>query len=98
MCVVGAKSVAHLMKFHLLQWDVVKVKLLMNSNMLNQHQKTDPKLLPTQLPTPYGEKFHNFILRVLSHFSCLATWSNWSFPEGEGIAFLGDSYKLGTGP
>ena len=48
MCGVGAKSVAHLMKFHLLQWEVVKVKVLMNSNMtltvLNLHQKTDPKV------------------------------------------------------
>ena len=48
MCGVGAKSVAHLMKFHLLQWEVVKVKFLMNSNMtltvLNVHQKTDPKV------------------------------------------------------
>ena len=48
MCGVGAKSVAHLMKFHLLQWEVVKVKLLMNSNMtltvLNLHQKTDSKV------------------------------------------------------
>ena len=39
---------AHLMKFHLLQWEVVKVKFLMNSNMtltvLNLHQKTDPKV------------------------------------------------------
>ena len=47
MCGVGAKSVAHLMKFHLLQWHVVKVKFLMNSNMtltvLNLHQKTDPR-------------------------------------------------------
>ena len=25
-CGVGAKSVAHLMKYHLLQWEVVKVK------------------------------------------------------------------------
>ena len=36
----------HLMKFHLLQWEVVK--FLMNSNMiltvLNVHQKTDPKM------------------------------------------------------
>ena len=31
MCGVGAKSVAHLMKFHLLQWEVVEVKFLMNS-------------------------------------------------------------------
>ena len=48
MCGVGVKSVAHLMKFHLLQWEVVKVKFLMNSNMtltvLNLHQKTDPKV------------------------------------------------------
>ena len=48
MCGVGAKSVAHFMKFHLLQWEVVKVKFLMNSNMtltvLNLHQKTDPKV------------------------------------------------------
>ena len=48
MCGVGAKSVAHLLKFHLLQWEVVKVKFLMNSNMnltvLNLHQKTDPKV------------------------------------------------------
>ena len=45
---VGAKSVAHLMKFHLLQWEVVKVKFLMKSNMtltvLSLHQKTDPKV------------------------------------------------------
>ena len=48
LCGVGAKSVAHLVKFHLLQWEVVKVKFLMNSNMtltvLTLHQKTDPKV------------------------------------------------------
>ena len=48
MCGVEAKSVAHLMKFHLLQLKVVKVKFLMNSNttltVLNLHQKTDPKV------------------------------------------------------
>ena len=48
MCSVGAKSEAHLMKFHLLQSEVVKVKFSMNSNMtltvLNLHQKTDPKV------------------------------------------------------
>ena len=48
MCGVGEKPVAHLMKFHLLQWEVVKVKFLMNSNMtltvLNLHQQTDPKV------------------------------------------------------
>ena len=44
----GLYIVAHLMKFHLLQWEVVKVKFLMNSNMtltvLNLHQKTDPNV------------------------------------------------------
>ena len=39
---------AYLMKFHLLQWEVVKEKFLLNSNMtltvLNLHQKTDPKV------------------------------------------------------
>ena len=42
------KSVVHLMKFHLLQWEVVKIKFLMNCNktltVLNLHQKTDPKV------------------------------------------------------
>ena len=44
----GVGSVAHLMKYHLLKWEVVKVKFFMNSNMiltvLNLHQKTDPKV------------------------------------------------------
>ena len=48
MCGVGAKSVAHLMKFHLLQWEVIELKFFINSKMtltvLNQHQKTDPKV------------------------------------------------------
>ena len=43
MCGVGAKSVAHLMKFYLLQWEVMKVKFLINANMtltvLILHQK-----------------------------------------------------------
>ena len=48
MCGVRAKSVAHLMKFHLLQCKVIKIKFLINSNLsltvLNLHQKTDPKV------------------------------------------------------
>ena len=48
MCRVGAKSVVHLMKFHLLQSEVIKLKFLMNSNtnltVLNLHQKTDTKV------------------------------------------------------
>ena len=48
MCGLGAKSVAHLLKFYLLQWEVMKVKFLIYSNMTltvpNLHQKTDPKV------------------------------------------------------
>ena len=48
MCGVGAKPVTNLMQYHLLQWEVIKVKFLINSNMtltvLNLHQKTDPKV------------------------------------------------------
>ena len=50
MCGVGAISVAHLIKLHLLQWEVVKIKFIMNSisnmtlTVLNLHQKTDPKV------------------------------------------------------
>ena len=33
LCGVGAKPVAHLMQYHLLQWEVAKVKPLMNSNL-----------------------------------------------------------------
>ena len=45
MCGVGAKSVAHLMKFHLLQWEVIKVKFLINSNMtFTVLNLTDPKV------------------------------------------------------
>ena len=48
MCGVGGKPVAHLMKFHQLQWEVAQVKAFMNSNMSltvpNLHKKTDPKV------------------------------------------------------
>ena len=48
LCRVGAKPLAHLMLYHLIQWEVAKVKWLINSNMtlteLNLHQKTDPKV------------------------------------------------------
>ena len=46
LCGVGAKPVAHLMQYHciLLQWELAKVKQLMNSNMtltvLNLHKNT----------------------------------------------------------
>ena len=44
LCGIEAKPVAHLMQYHLLQWEVAKAKQLMTSNMtltvLNLHQKT----------------------------------------------------------
>ena len=52
LCGVGAKPVAHLMQYHLLQWEVAKVKWLMNSTMtlsvLNLYQKT-PKGATTKI-------------------------------------------------
>ena len=50
LCGVGAKPVAHLMQYHLLQWEVEKVKHLMNSNMtvFYLHQKT-PKVATTKI-------------------------------------------------
>ena len=52
LCEVGAKPVAHLMQYHLLQWEVANVKQLMNCNMtltvLNLHQKT-PKGAKTKI-------------------------------------------------
>ena len=52
LCGVGTIPVAHLMQYHLLQWEVEKVKQLMNSNMtltgLNLHQKT-PKGATTKI-------------------------------------------------
>ena len=32
LCGVGAKPVGHLMQYHPLQWEVVKIKWLMNSD------------------------------------------------------------------
>ena len=52
LCGVGAKTMAHLMQHHPLQWEISKVKWLMNSNMtltvLNLHQKT-PKGAATKI-------------------------------------------------
>ena len=52
LCGVGAKPVAHLMQYHLLQREVAKVKQLMTSNItltvLNLHQKT-PKGATTKI-------------------------------------------------
>ena len=52
LCGVGAKPVAHLSQYHLLQWEVAKVKQLMNSNMTltvpNLLQKT-PKSATTKI-------------------------------------------------
>ena len=51
LCGVRAKPVAHLMQYHLLQWEVAKVKQLMNSmtfTVLILHQKT-PKGATTKI-------------------------------------------------
>ena len=50
LCGIGAKPVAHLIQYHLLQWEVGKVKRFMSSNMnlsvLNLHQKTPKGATP----------------------------------------------------
>ena len=51
---------AHLMQYHLLQWEVAKVKQLMTSNMtlmvLNLHQKT-PKGATTKIQVKRYERY-----------------------------------------
>ena len=68
---------AHLMKFHLLQWEVVKVKFLMNSNMtltvLNLHQKTDPrcnKILTVKVTTTKSNQGHTMMLHTYNPNQC----------------------------
>ena len=67
-CGVAAKSVAHLMKFHLLQWAVVKVKFLMNSNMtltvLNLHQKTQRCNNILKVTTARSNQGHTMMLHT----------------------------------
>ena len=59
LCGIGAKPVAHLIQCYLLQWEVAKVKWLMNSNrtltVLNLHQKT-PKGATTKIQVKRYEK------------------------------------------
>ena len=59
MCGVGVKPVAHLMKYHLLKWEVAKVKPLMNLNttltVLNLQQKT-PKGATTKIQVKRYER------------------------------------------
>ena len=47
LCGVRAKPVAHLMQYHLLQWEVAKVKQI-TLTVLNLHQKT-PKGAKTKI-------------------------------------------------
>ena len=60
LCGIGAESVAHLMQYHLLQWEVAKVKQFMTSNMtltvLNLHQKT-PKGATTKIQVKRYERY-----------------------------------------
>ena len=68
ICGVGAKPVTHLMQYHRLQWEVAKVKRLMNSNMtltvLNLHQKT-PKGATTKIQVKRFERYKRD--KIVSH-------------------------------
>ena len=67
-CGVRGKPVTHLMQFYLLQWEVAKVKPLMNSNMtltmLNLHQKT-PKGATIKTQVKISERYKRD--KVVSH-------------------------------
>ena len=60
ICGVGAKPVTHLMQYHLLQWEVAKVKPLMNSNIMTltvlKSQKT-PKGATTKIQVKRYERY-----------------------------------------
>ena len=60
LCGIGAKPVAHLMQYPLLQWEVAKIKQLMTSNMtltvLNLHQKT-PNVATTKIQVKRYERY-----------------------------------------
>ena len=68
ICGVGAKPVTLLMQYHLLQWEVAKVKQLMTSNMtltvLNLHQKT-PKGATTKIQVKRYERYKRD--KIVSH-------------------------------
>ena len=59
LCGIGAKPVSHLIQYHLLQWEVAKVKWLMNSNttliVLYLYQKT-PKGATTEIQVKRYER------------------------------------------
>ena len=66
LCGVDAKPVVPLMQYHLLQWEVAKVKQLTNSNMtltvLNLHQKT-PKGATTKIQVKIYERYKRDSIR-----------------------------------
>ena len=49
LCGIGAQPMAHLMQYHLLQWEVAKVKQLMNSNMTLTVLKKTPNGVTTKI-------------------------------------------------
>ena len=68
ICGVWSKPVTHLMQYHLLQWEVAKVKPLMNSHMtlivLNLHPKT-PKGATTKIQVKRYERHKRN--KIVSH-------------------------------
>ena len=68
ICGVVAKPVTHLMHYNLSQWEVAKVKPVMNSNMtlavLNLHQNT-PKGATTKIQVKRYERYKRN--KIVSH-------------------------------
>ena len=86
---------AHLMKFHLLQWEVIKVKFLINSNMtltvLNLHLKTDPKI---QFPRYSPDKI--FKLKVATARSKVKSRSDHDVAHLHPLTNVPIKYQLPT--
>ena len=66
---LGAKPVTHLMQYHLLQWEVAKVKPIMNSNMtltvLNLQPKDNSKGATTKIQVKRYERYKRD--KIVSH-------------------------------
>ena len=102
ICGVGAKPMTHLMQYHLLHWEVAKVKPIMNSNMtltvLSLHQKT-PKGATTKIQV-FIYLFIYLFIGVLRHFQhCTGhiTTGSWKGRGNQYIQFARVVYcKLPT--
>ena len=82
MCGVGAKSVAHLMKFYLLQWEVMKVKFLTRLGQLGANISPDRSSLTPQVLIGNFLKHNYPLLYELQHINLLCLY----LPKEDGVS------------